>query len=114
MLPARVLRSLSRRSFYRHFCSQFEYEEGFFEDFEDGGSKLKDHLGEIDWLDYRNKLFEEIYAKQQAEKEAASGAIKITLPDGKQLDGIKGGTSPLDIANGISKSLAKRTVIARV
>ena len=41
-------------------------------------------------------------------------AITITLPDGTKKEGTSYETSPMDIALGISKSLADRTVIAKV
>lgn len=40
--------------------------------------------------------------------------IKVTLPDGREMDGIAWETSPMDIAKLISKSLSERIVIARV
>jgi threonyl-tRNA synthetase len=40
--------------------------------------------------------------------------ITITLPDGKQIDGTAWETTPLAIAASLSKSLAERTVIAKV
>lgn len=40
--------------------------------------------------------------------------IEITLPDGSKKEGTSWETSPMDIALGISKSLAERTVIAKV
>ena len=41
-------------------------------------------------------------------------SIKVTLPDGKVLDGESWRTSPLNIAEMISKGLADNTVIAKV
>lgn len=40
--------------------------------------------------------------------------IVVTLPDGKTIDGIAWETTPLSIAISLSKSLADRTVIAKV
>jgi TGS domain len=37
----------------------------------------------------------------------------VTLPDGKEKEGVAGLTTPLDIAAGISKSLAKKVLISR-
>jgi len=77
--------------------------------------RLTDHLGDIDWLEHRIRTFENIYAEQQAAKAAAEGDIKITLPDGKIQPGIKGGTSPMEIAKAIlPKKLIKTMVIAKV
>lgn len=65
----------------------------------------------------RIELFEKFHARQQAQVEAARAAavpIKIVLPDGSVKEGIKGVTTPLDVALGISKSLAKKVVVAKV
>jgi threonyl-tRNA synthetase len=40
--------------------------------------------------------------------------IKITLPDGKVLDGTSWETTPLSVAEGISKGLAANIVVAKV
>ncbi len=40
--------------------------------------------------------------------------IKITLPDGKAKDGVAWKTTPLDIAQSISKKLAENSVVAKV
>lgn len=65
----------------------------------------------------RIELFEKFHARQQAEVEKARAAavpIKIVLPDGAVKEGIKGATTPLEVAAGISKSLAKKVVVAKV
>lgn len=65
----------------------------------------------------RIDLFAAIKARQDASLEAAKQAnvpIKVILPDGSEKPGVKGVTSPLDIANLISKSLAKKIVVAKV
>lgn len=41
-------------------------------------------------------------------------AITITLPDGKVKEGTAWATTPLNIAEGISKSLAEKVVVAKV
>lgn len=38
----------------------------------------------------------------------------MSLPDGGEKSAVKGVTTPLDIANSLSKSLAKRVVVAEV
>jgi threonyl-tRNA synthetase len=38
----------------------------------------------------------------------------VTLPDGKVIEGIAWETTPLNIAVGLAKSLAERTVTAKV
>lgn len=40
--------------------------------------------------------------------------IKITLPDGKVFEGLSWKTTPLEIAEKISKGLAENAVIAKV
>lgn len=40
--------------------------------------------------------------------------IKITLPDGKAVDGVAWKTTPYDIAKNISRNLAKEIVVAKV
>ena len=65
----------------------------------------------------RVDMFAAIKSKQEAGLEAAKAAnipIKVVLPDGTEKPGIKNVTTPMDIANSISKSLAKKTVVAKV
>jgi threonyl-tRNA synthetase len=58
---------------------------------------------------YREREFKKI-----EEAKAAGVPIKIILPDGAEKHGIKGATTPFDVANEISKSLAKKCVVAKV
>ena len=65
----------------------------------------------------RIELFEQFHAREQAQIAAAKEAnvpIKIVLPDGAVKEGIKNATTPLDVASQISKSLAKKVVVAKV
>jgi threonyl-tRNA synthetase len=65
----------------------------------------------------RIELFEKYHAREEAAIEAAKAAnvpLKVILPDGAVKEGIKGVTTPLDVANQISKSLAKKVVVAKV
>ena len=65
----------------------------------------------------RVDLFTTIKEKQNAALEAAKAAnvpIKIVLPDGSEKPGVKGVTTPFEIASSISKSLAKKTIVAKV
>lgn len=49
------------------------------------------------------------------EKKTVSGKkIVVTLPDGKQIEGEAGVTTPMSICEGISNSLAKKVVVAKV
>lgn len=63
----------------------------------------------------RIKIFDEYMAKYNEFVAAQPRTpITITLPDGKQVEGKAWETTPLDIAKGISTSLADRIVIAKV
>ena len=65
----------------------------------------------------RIDLFEQYWQRQQAEFEAAKTAdekIKVVLPDGNEKEAVKGATTPMDIAKGISSGLAKKVVVASV
>ncbi|KAJ2780927.1 threonyl-tRNA synthetase [Coemansia javaensis] len=67
------------------------------------------------FVEHRNRIFDELYQKQQEEAaRQPREPITITLPDGSERAGTSWETTPMDIANGISKSLAKRLVIAKV
>lgn len=73
---------------------------------------------EIDWPDFiekRTKIFDQLvanYKEEVAKKERKQ--IKVKLPDGKEIDGIAWQTTPFQIAQGISKGLADKVVIAKV
>lgn len=65
----------------------------------------------------RVDLFSQYLSRHAAEREAAKQAavpIKVILPDGTEKQGVKGVTTPLDIANQLSKSLAKKAIVAKV
>jgi hypothetical protein len=65
----------------------------------------------------RVELFEKFREREQQRVEEARKAgvvIKVVLPDGAVKEAIKGATTPLDVANEISKSLAKRVLVAKV
>eukprot|EP00197_Chlamydomonas_leiostraca_P002015 CAMPEP_0202857222 /NCGR_PEP_ID=MMETSP1391-20130828/251_1 /ASSEMBLY_ACC=CAM_ASM_000867 /TAXON_ID=1034604 /ORGANISM="Chlamydomonas leiostraca, Strain SAG 11-49" /LENGTH=715 /DNA_ID=CAMNT_0049536001 /DNA_START=82 /DNA_END=2229 /DNA_ORIENTATION=+ len=69
------------------------------------------------YYEKRIKLFEQYAERQKAAIEAAKAAnvqITITLPDGHSKHGVKGVTTPLDVAKEISASLAKKVVVADV
>ncbi|NXE92098.1 SYTC protein, partial [Menura novaehollandiae] len=73
------------------------------------------------WPAFINERLE-MYNKLKAEHDALlaeraandSKPIKVTLPDGKQVDGESWKTTPYQIACGISQGLADNTVIAKV
>ena len=69
------------------------------------------------YYDQRVHAFEAIKAKYDASLEAAKVAnvqISIEMPDGSARGGVQGVTTPMDVAMGISKGLAKKSVVARV
>ena len=96
-------------------------------DFGEASAKLENHDPSRSWeeiyaskksyYDHRVATFESIKAKYDDALEAAKNAaqpITLTMPDGSTREGVKGVTTPMDIALGISKSLAKKSVVARV
>ncbi|XP_078618699.1 threonine--tRNA ligase 1, cytoplasmic-like isoform X1 [Branchiostoma floridae x Branchiostoma japonicum] len=67
------------------------------------------------YLQERVELFDKLYKEYQDELAAKEPTpIKVTLPDGKQLDGQAWRTTPLDIATSISKGLADNTIVSKV
>lgn len=69
----------------------------------------------LDFLPHRIALYDKLKAAADAElADKPRVAITVTLPDGRQLPGTAWETRPYDLARGISKSLADRTVISRV
>ncbi|PRW60977.1 threonyl-tRNA synthetase [Chlorella sorokiniana] len=81
---------------------------------DDFAAALKEHQP---YFAKRVELFNQYKARQAAALEAAKAAnvpIRIVLPDGGERAGVKGVSTPLDIANQISKGLAKKTVVAKV
>lgn len=67
------------------------------------------------YLAERLAYFDELYALQQAELEKReTKPIKITLPDGKVIEGESWRTTPYNIAEGISSGLANTVVVAVV
>lgn len=68
-----------------------------------------------DFIQQRIVLFDKLMAEYKEEvAQKPRTPIKITLPDGKVLDGKAWETTPLSIAKGISKSLANATIISKV
>lgn len=69
-------------------------------------------LPKVEFIEHRLKIWEELKAKQVEEKKNIP--IKITLPDGKVVNGIADQTTPLEVASSISKGLAEASVVAKV
>ncbi|KAI8880867.1 threonyl-tRNA synthetase [Backusella circina FSU 941] len=68
-----------------------------------------------EYLQHRMDMFDKL--KKLADEEIAQKPrepITITLPDGSVKEGTSWETTPMDIALGIAKSLAERTVISKV
>lgn len=67
------------------------------------------------FLQDRLELFNRLKAKQDEEiAKQPRVPIKVTMPDGSVKEGTSWETTPGDIAKGISNSLYKRTVVARL
>ena len=69
------------------------------------------------YFDTRIQLFEKYTERSNSHKEEAKGAnvqISVKLPNGSEQAATRGVTTPMDVANQISKSLAKRVVVAKV
>jgi len=72
-------------------------------------------IPEPEYIKHRIELWEALKKKQESERQQAEPkTIKVTLPDGKVVEGVAGKTTPLDIAAGISKALRDETVVAKV
>ncbi|KAJ3293577.1 threonyl-tRNA synthetase [Rhizoclosmatium sp. JEL0117] len=67
------------------------------------------------YIQHRIDMFDELKLAYDAEIAAKPRVpIKVTLPDGRDMDGTAWETSPMDIAKTLSKSLSERVVIAKV
>eukprot|EP00834_Sanchytrium_tribonematis_P000841 NODE_17_length_48642_cov_1.199349.p5 type:complete len:565 gc:universal NODE_17_length_48642_cov_1.199349:1659-3353(+) len=66
---------------------------------------LKERLEK--WERYSNRFRDSV-------SERKADSIKVTLPDGKILDGLSWKTTPYEIAKGISNSLANKVVVAKL
>eukprot|EP01060_Flectonema_neradi_P033578 TRINITY_DN5676_c0_g1_i1.p1 TRINITY_DN5676_c0_g1~~TRINITY_DN5676_c0_g1_i1.p1 ORF type:complete len:750 (+),score=99.50 TRINITY_DN5676_c0_g1_i1:49-2298(+) len=62
----------------------------------------------------RIDVFRTLYERQQREHESKEAPITVQLPDGKQLPGTAYRTTPLDIAQSISNSMADKMLAAKV
>lgn len=68
-----------------------------------------------DYVPLRIKKWEEIKKRREAQLADKKGKpIKISLPDGKVIDGASFQTTPFDVARSISKSLAEQSIVARI
>lgn len=78
-------------------------------------TQLKEIQPPPDFIEHRNKLWDKL-KKEYDDWVAAQpkDPIKITLPDGKEVDGQKWQTTPYEVAKGISQGLADNCVVAKV
>ncbi|XP_021360533.1 threonine--tRNA ligase, cytoplasmic-like isoform X2 [Mizuhopecten yessoensis] len=79
------------------------------------GDKLKEMMPPPEFLAERQILWDQL--KKEADEQLAampSAPIKITLPDGKVVDGQSWQTTPYEVAKGISQGLADSCVVAKV
>ncbi|KAJ3244714.1 threonyl-tRNA synthetase, partial [Chytriomyces hyalinus] len=68
-----------------------------------------------EYIQHRLDMFDELKAIYDSEIAAKPRVpIKVTLPDGRDMDGTAWETTPMDIARLLSKSLSERVVIAKV
>ncbi|XP_033749763.1 threonine--tRNA ligase 1, cytoplasmic-like isoform X3 [Pecten maximus] len=79
------------------------------------GDRLKEMMPSPEFLRDRQILWDKL-KKEADEKLAAmpSEPIKITLPDGKVVEGQSWRTTPYEVAKGISQGLADNCVVAKV
>ncbi|XP_055937509.1 threonine--tRNA ligase 1, cytoplasmic-like isoform X2 [Argiope bruennichi] len=67
------------------------------------------------YIQERLQLWDKLWAEYEADLQSkVPEPIKITLPDGKVVDGESWRTTPYQVAQGISQGLADNTVIAKV
>ena len=68
-----------------------------------------------EWLQTREGLLDSIAERNKVEfAQLEKLPIKVTLPDGKVIDGTAWATSPLEVATSISKGLAQAVITASV
>uniref|UniRef100_A0A1Y1MRJ0 threonine--tRNA ligase n=1 Tax=Photinus pyralis TaxID=7054 RepID=A0A1Y1MRJ0_PHOPY len=67
------------------------------------------------FIDHREQMWVKLKAQYEEElKNKTQTPIKVTLPDGKQVDALAWKTTPYDIAKSISRGLAESTVISKI
>jgi len=67
------------------------------------------------FINDRIEMFDKLKAEYDAEIEAKEKLpIKVTLPDGKVVDGLSWKTTPYEVAQGISQGLADNSIISKV
>jgi threonyl-tRNA synthetase len=82
---------------------------------QESGAKMAKMAEEPEYLQHRIEMFDQIMARSLKEKELKERKpIEIKLLDGKVFEGVAYQTTPMEIALKIAKSLAEKTVIAKV
>ncbi|KAF2356855.1 TGS protein [Trinorchestia longiramus] len=80
-----------------------------------GGSSLKEQSPPPEFIESRQKLWDELKKKQdELIASKVPEPIKVTLPDGSVREGSSWRTTPYDIAKGISQGLAEAVMVAKV
>ena len=81
------------------------------------GKIAADLAGTVEAKDLKTRLdcFESLWTKQQAASQLLPRhTITITLPNGNTVSGLSHQTTPLDVAQSLSPTLAKSTLLAKV
>ncbi|KAJ2227130.1 threonyl-tRNA synthetase, partial [Coemansia sp. RSA 485] len=72
-----------------------------------GGDAAAPQVDRPEFIEHRNRIFDELFQKQKEEiASKPREKITITLPNGSEREGTSWETTPMEIANSISKSLA--------
>jgi threonyl-tRNA synthetase len=81
-----------------------------------GGSKIGgEFTGDKTFLDTRLKKYEALLAKEEARLASKTRQpMKVTMPNGSVIEGTTWETTPMEIIKGISNSVAKTAIIAKV
>jgi threonyl-tRNA synthetase len=80
-----------------------------------GGKIKKEESQKPEFIDYRIEMFDKLKAiYDQKIAEMPRVEIEITLPNGTVVQGTSYETTPMMIAQSLSKSLSERVVIAKV
>ena len=69
---------------------------------------------EPDFWKHRIAIFDELYKSQLEDFQKKKAPIKVTLPDGKVIDGEAWQTTPIEIAKQLSNSLPDKVIVAKV
>jgi threonyl-tRNA synthetase len=77
--------------------------------------KVKELIPPPEYIQSRLKMWDVLKAEYLQELESKTKTpIKVTLPDGKEIEATAWQSTPYDVARGISQGLADNTVIAKI